>query len=111
MNRRDWYSERRGLVDEHPVNKLATDRLHAEEKHRNDWQRILDLNGRLTDEQGGDLGDLWLELEALLNDRSLLLASEFYNIGVEHGLEMRAAGDGPVIKALAEAITRMAERL
>lgn len=78
---RDWFAERDRGEDEHPIDEEVRQRLGASLVEMD--ARILDLKKRVTDSIGTN--DVWLELEALLNDRASLREAAYYNAGVDHG--------------------------
>lgn len=116
---RDWFAERDRGEGEHPIDEEVRGRLGPSLLEID--ARILDLKKRLTDSIGAN--DVWLELEALLNDRTSLREAAYYNLGVDEGRAHRAVeellGDGPsadqreALRMLAElgsAVTLVARR-
>lgn len=122
--RRDWYREHQSASGDHPVSARVDERLLADARHRARWRRILELGSILSRRIDPELLPLWLELEALLNERAQQVAAEHYNEGVEAGLARSLAQrvlqqdpldpelePGRALRVLADVLTKIAERL
>jgi hypothetical protein len=59
-------------------------------------RRILGYHERLRSALGGDV-TVWLDLEALLNEREAVFEEAYFNSGFEHGF---AAGEAEALRAL-----------
>lgn len=124
MSRRDWYHEIELPSEEHPVDLEVQDRLKYRAEYQDLRAQTLEIGGILRHHLEGEALDLWLRVEAAINDRSALFAEEAYNVGVDAGIAMRLADDiladattnardnsPTVVRALAAALARIAQRL
>lgn len=124
MNRHNWYRDLDPACDEHPVDLEANQRLKEDADYQELRAQVLELGGMLGHLLDGEALQLWLRVEAAINDRWSQLAEEYYNLGVEAGQAARAVNDvladagvdahvalAAAVRALALALARMAERI
>lgn len=105
---RDWYAQRDRGDEEHPVDDEVRQRL---------GRSLVDLDRRIlrlkNEVVGAGDGSVWLELEALLNERASLREAAYYNAGVEdgraHGALEELLGDRPSGPDSSEALRLLAE--
>lgn len=113
MQQRNWYEELNGDDDE-PVRGELARRLQVSAEYQELQARISSLSGQLRSRLAPDDLQLWLDLDAAHVHRGDLRALAHYNIGVEHGLAMRAgAGETPAasVRLLVAALQRAVESL
>lgn len=112
----DWYKRLERDGGEHPADTAVRQRLAASAEYAEVGARVMAgtaaLHRRVDDEQRR----AWMALDAEVNHRGCLVAEAHFDAGVEHGLQVAAAGEqnaDPVaaVKALAAALVRAAERL
>lgn len=112
----DWYKGLERDGGEHPADAAVRQRLGASAEFAEVTARVLAgtaaLQARLDEQQRA----AWLALDAEVNHRSCLVAEAHFDAGVEHGLQVAAAGEQNVdpfvaVKVLVAALVRAAERL
>lgn len=124
MSRRDWYRDFEPPSEEQPVDLEVQARLRDDPEYQELRAQVLELGGMLGHLLDGEALDLWLRVEAAINDRWAMFAEESYNVGVDAGLAMRVVDDmlaqagadpamqpATAMRALAAALARVAERL
>lgn len=124
MSRRDWYRGFEAPPEEHPVDLEVQERLRDDPEYQELRAQVLELGGMLGHLLDGEALDLWLRVEAAMNDRWSIAAEAYYNVGVDAGLAMRIVNEvighahvdpqmqpAAAMRALASALARIAERL
>lgn len=124
MKRRDWYREFEEPSEEHPIDLEIQARLDEDMEYQELRAQVLELGGMLSHLLEGETLQLWLRVEATINDRWAVCAEEAYNVGVNAGLAKRVVDDvladadadprirpTAAMRALAKALARIAERL
>jgi len=124
MSRRDWYRDFEPPPEEHPVDLEIQARLEDNDDYHQLRAQVLELGGMLSHLLEGETLQLWLRVEAAINDRWAAFAEEAYNVGVDAGLAKRVVDDvlaqarvsprmqpAAAMRALAAALARLAERL
>jgi len=124
MSGRDWYREHEGPEEEHAVDVEVQARLDDDPEYQELRPQVLELGGMLSHLLDGESLDLWLCVEAAINDRWAMFAEEAYNVGFDAGLAMRVVDEvlaqarvdarmqpAAAMRALAAALARIAERL
>ena len=112
----DWYNRLERDGGEHPADAAVRQRLAASAEYDEVTARVLAGTTALQAPPDEEQRAAWLVLDADVNHRSCLVAEAHFDAGVEHGLQVAAAGEqnpDPVaaVKALAAALVRAAERL
>ncbi len=106
---RDWYAERDGGGGEHAIDDAVRQRLGRPIVEMD--RRVRSLKAALSRAIGAN--DVWLELEALLNERASLREAAYYNLGVDdgraHGALDELLGDGSRGADPREALRMLAE--
>ena len=124
MSRRDWYREFEPPPEEHPVDLEIQARLKNDDDYQELRAQVLELGGMLSHLLDGQTLQLWLRVEAAINDRWAAFAEEAYNVGVEAGLAKRVVDDvladagadarlapTAAMRALSAALARISGRL
>lgn len=124
MSSRDWYRDFEPPPEEHPVDLEVQARLRDDPEYDGLRAQVLELGGMLTHLLEGEALDLWLRVEAAMNDRWSMAAGAYYNAGVNAGLAKRVVDDvladagvdarlhpAPAMRALAAALARIAQQL
>lgn len=124
MSRRDWYGEFEPPPEEHPVDLQIQVRLEDDADYQELRVQVLELGGMLSHLLDGETLQLWLRVEAAINDRWAAFAEAAYNVGVDAGLANRVVDDvladagadarlapAAAVRALSAALARIAERL
>lgn len=106
---RDWYAERDRGEGEHPIDDAVRERLGRPIVEMD--RRVRNLKAALS--HAIAVNDVWLELEALLNERASLREAANYNLGVDdgrtHGALDELLGDGSPSADPREALRMLAE--
>jgi len=124
MSRHDWYRDFESPSEEHPVDLEIQNRLKECTEYRELRSQVLELGGMLGHLLDGESLNLWLRVEAAINDRWAYYSEESYNAGVDAGLAKRVVNDvladagidsklSPVaaVRALSAALARIARRM
>ena len=85
MSRRDWYREQDDQAEEHPVDVEVVARLEDDVEYQELRAQVLELGGMLRHHLHGEALDLWLRVEAAINDRWAIFSEEAYNGGRRRG--------------------------
>lgn len=122
--RQNWYREREPDCDEHPVNVEVNRCLDELPEYRDLRRKVLDPGGLLTRQLEDDQRELWLDLEAAMNDRWAIATEEYFNAGFEQGMSQRIVDDvltsagidarlapASAVRALAAALADLAARI
>lgn len=125
MSRRTWYRELEPESEEHPVDIEIQRRLADDDEYHRLRAEVLELGGMLSQLLDGEMLQLWLRVEAAINDRWAVFSEEAYNAGVDAGLAKRVVDDvladagavdprlqpAAAMRALAAALAKIAELL